>query len=174
MFGTLEMLFHQQALSHVVILYDTLLDIYNNDLSIEAYLAKIKGIADQLATINQPIPDSELVKRTLRGLPHTLEYQPFAQGIANRHTPISFTEALAIRVTFLKGLVKDNLNPILAHALFTAFRKFSYNNAIAHTAKATLYSTWHHLLGHPSSKILQQLVTDQLICTMDKFSFDVL
>ncbi|KAG5232740.1 Reverse transcriptase, RNA-dependent DNA polymerase [Salix suchowensis] len=60
-----------------------------------AYLAKIKGIADQLAAISQPVPDSELVKRTLRGLPHTLEYQPFAQGIANRHTPISFTELRA-------------------------------------------------------------------------------
>ncbi|KAG6761713.1 hypothetical protein POTOM_034943 [Populus tomentosa] len=92
---TLETLFHQQTLSRADILHDTLLDTYKNDMSIEAYLAKIKGIADQLATISQPVPDSELVKRTLRGLPHTLEYQPFAQGIANRHTPITFTELRA-------------------------------------------------------------------------------
>ncbi|KAJ6340125.1 hypothetical protein OIU77_007970 [Salix suchowensis] len=64
-------------------------------MSIEAYLAKIKGITDQFAAISQPVPDSELVKRTLRGLPHTLEYQPFAQDIANIHTPISFTELRA-------------------------------------------------------------------------------
>ena len=92
---TLETLFHQQTLSRADILHDTLLDTYKNDMSIEAYLAKIKGIADQLAAISQPVPDSELVKRTLRGLPHTLEYQPFAQGIANRHTPITFTELRA-------------------------------------------------------------------------------
>ena len=41
---TLETLFHQQTLSRAVILHDTLLDTYKNDLSIEAYLAKIKGI----------------------------------------------------------------------------------------------------------------------------------
>jgi len=55
---TLEMLFHQQTLNRVDILHDTLLDTYKNDLSIKAYLAKIKGIADQFAAINQLIPDS--------------------------------------------------------------------------------------------------------------------
>jgi len=76
-------------------------------------------------------------------------------------------------VILLKGPVKDNLYPIPAHALFTSLRKFSCNNAtfVAHTAKAALCSTWHRRLGHPSSKILQQLVTDKLICTSDKFSF---
>jgi len=43
---TLETLFHQQTLSRADILHYTLLDTYKNDLSIEAYLAKIKGIAD--------------------------------------------------------------------------------------------------------------------------------
>ncbi|KAF9664755.1 hypothetical protein SADUNF_Sadunf16G0051000 [Salix dunnii] len=57
---TLETLFHQQTLSRVDILHDTLLDTYKNDMSIEAYLVKIKGIANKLAAINQPIPDSEL------------------------------------------------------------------------------------------------------------------
>ncbi|KAG6748891.1 hypothetical protein POTOM_048829 [Populus tomentosa] len=55
---TLETLFHQQTLSRADILHDTLLHTYKNDMSIEAYLAKIKGIA-------------------------------------NRHTPISFTELRA-------------------------------------------------------------------------------
>ena len=92
---TLKMLFHQQTLSRVDILHDTLLSTNKNNLSIKAYLAKIKGIADQLAAIQQPVPDSELVKRTLCGLLYTLEYQPFAQGIANQHTPISFIELCA-------------------------------------------------------------------------------
>nr|TKS07396.1 hypothetical protein D5086_0000113900 [Populus alba] len=54
---TLETLFHQQTLSRADILHDTLLDTYKNDMSIEAYLAKIKGIIDQLAAINQSVPD---------------------------------------------------------------------------------------------------------------------
>lgn len=89
------MLFHQQTLSRADILHDILLSTYKNNLSIKAYLAKIKGIADQLAAIQQPVPDSELVKRTLCGLLYTLEYQPFAQRIANQHTPISFIELCA-------------------------------------------------------------------------------
>jgi hypothetical protein len=92
---TLEMLFHQQTLSRADILHDTLLDTYKNNLSIKAYLAKIKGIADQLAAIQQLVPDSELVKQTLCGLPYTLEYQTFALGIANQHTLISFIELRA-------------------------------------------------------------------------------
>jgi len=79
---------------------------------------------------------------------------------------------LATRVILLKGPVKDNLYPIPAHALSTSLRKFSCKNAtfVAHTAKAAPCSTCHRRLGHPISKILQQLVTDKLICTSDKFS----
>ena len=79
---------------------------------------------------------------------------------------------LATGVILLKGPVKDNLYPIPAHALSTSLRKFSCNNAtfVAHTTKAAPCSTWHRRLGHPGSKILQQLATDKLICTSDKFS----
>jgi|UPI000193ECFE hypothetical protein len=136
---TLETLFHQQTLSRADILHDTLLDTYKNDLSIEAYLAKIKGIADQLAAINQPVPDSELVKRTLRGLPHTLEYQPFAQGIANRHTPISFTELRARLLIHeqelerIHGRATPLLAPLSHHALvaqqhYQSFRNTNHGN----------------------------------------------
>ncbi|KAB5531962.1 hypothetical protein DKX38_018632 [Salix brachista] len=41
---TLETLFHQQIISRVDILHDTLLDTYKNDMSIEAYFAKIKEL----------------------------------------------------------------------------------------------------------------------------------
>jgi hypothetical protein len=136
---TLETLFHQQTLSRADILHDTLLDTYKNDLSIEVYLAKIKGIADQLAAINQPVPDSELVKRTLRGLPHTLEYQPFAQGIANRHTPISFTELRARLLIHeqelerIHGRATPLLAPLSHHALvaqqhYQSFRNTNHGN----------------------------------------------
>ncbi|KAG5232741.1 Reverse transcriptase, RNA-dependent DNA polymerase [Salix suchowensis] len=120
---TLETLFHQQTLSRADILHDTLLDTYKNDMSIEAYLAKIKGIADQLAAISQPVPDSELVKRTLRGLPHTLEYQPFAQGIANRHTPISFTKLRARLLVHEQELerIRGRVAPPLASPSHHAF-----------------------------------------------------
>jgi transcription elongation factor len=40
------MLFHQQTLSRADILHYTLLNTYKNNLSIEAYLVKIKRIAD--------------------------------------------------------------------------------------------------------------------------------
>ncbi|KAH8491861.1 hypothetical protein H0E87_021451 [Populus deltoides] len=136
---TLETLFHQQTLSHADILHDTLLDTYKNDLSIEAYLAKIKGITDQLAAINQPVPDSELVKRTMRGLPHTLEYQPFAQGIANQHTPISFTELRAQLLVHeqelecIRGRATPPLAPLSHHALvaqqhYQSFRNTNHGN----------------------------------------------
>ena len=103
-------------------------------MSIEAYLTKIKDIAYQLAVINQPVPDSELVKRTLRGLPHTLKYQPFAQGITNRHTPISFTE---LRTRFLiheqeleciHGRATPPLTPLSHHALVAQQHYQSFHN----------------------------------------------
>ena len=79
---------------------------------------------------------------------------------------------LATGVILLKGPVKDNLYPIPAHALLASLRKFSCNNAavVAHTAKAASCSTWHRQLGHRGSQILQQLLTDKLICTSDKLS----
>lgn len=58
-------------------------------MTIEAYLAKIKSISDNLAAINHPILESELVTRTLNGLPNTLEYQPVVFAIENRETRAS-------------------------------------------------------------------------------------
>ncbi|KAF9673911.1 hypothetical protein SADUNF_Sadunf10G0073100 [Salix dunnii] len=319
---TLETLFHQQTLSRADILHDTLLDTYKNDMSIETYLAKIKGIADQLAAISQPVPDIELLERIRgRATPplaplshHALNFRgssasilgqypthhspsfadlsnkPFNNNVQhgkNRfHTgnnsgnrsqfgrscyrgrcqickqeghsasncnycytrpnsnnsdnlfaqfagvhvsdltaptegsldcvsshwlgdtgatnhmasntdlvqqPLPFNGTsgvyvgngeslcishignssihlgskslslndilvdLATGVILLKGPVKDNLYPIPAHALSTAFRKLSCNSAIACITKTAPCSTWHRRLGHPGSKILRQL-----------------
>ncbi|KAF9661585.1 hypothetical protein SADUNF_Sadunf19G0084100 [Salix dunnii] len=58
---------------------------------------------------------------------------------------------LAIGVTLLKGLVKENIYQILVHELSYCLRKFSYSNTTiyAHTAKVAPSSTLHHWLGHP-------------------------
>ncbi|OMO54374.1 NB-ARC domain-containing protein [Corchorus capsularis] len=92
---TLETIFNQQCQAKLDLLRDELQSINKGSMSIEEYLAKIKSIADNLAAINNPISDSELVTRTLNGLPHTMEYQPIVVAIENRENPISFNDLKA-------------------------------------------------------------------------------
>ncbi|OMO81435.1 Reverse transcriptase, RNA-dependent DNA polymerase [Corchorus capsularis] len=114
---TLETIFNQQCQAELDLLRDELQSINKGSMSIEEYLAKIKSIADNLAAINNPISDSELVTRTLNGLPHTMEYQPIVVAIENRENPISFNDLkarLLVHEQRLKRLQALSPQPLLS------------------------------------------------------------
>ena len=74
-------------------------------MPIEEYLAKIKSLTNNLAIINHPVLQYELVTRTLNGLPNTIEYQPIVCVHQNRENHISFDE-LKARLLVYKQRIK--------------------------------------------------------------------
>lgn len=60
------------------------------DLSIDAYMGKIKELADSLQAIDRVLTDSELLLYALNGLPPS--YESFVTMSSNQIPPPSFTE----------------------------------------------------------------------------------
>jgi hypothetical protein len=56
------------------LLRDRLQNVKKGNSTAEQYLAEIKGLADKLAAINHPVPESEIVTRMLNGLQNDPDY----------------------------------------------------------------------------------------------------
>lgn len=77
------------------LLRDRLQNVKKGNSTAEQYLAEIKGLADKLAAINHPVPESEIVTRMLNGLQNDPDYQPFVFAIENRELPPTFNDLRA-------------------------------------------------------------------------------
>ena len=69
--------------------------MYDSD-SINSYLMKVSELRDQLAAINDPVDDKELVTIALNGLPSS--WEPFIQGLCAWKKPTKFDKLWALCV----------------------------------------------------------------------------
>ncbi|KAF8388142.1 hypothetical protein HHK36_026808 [Tetracentron sinense] len=85
----LERSFASQTTARQFQIRTELQSIKKGQLSISDYLEKIKSLADELAAIQQPLPERELVFCVLHGL--DFDYHPFITTVTNGELP-SFEE----------------------------------------------------------------------------------
>lgn len=98
---SLESIFQQQCQAKLDLLLDELQSLTKGTFSIEDYLLKIKTLADNLAAINHPVSESELVTPTLNGLPSTMEYQPVVKINKIHQKHFKYRETLILRTEHL-------------------------------------------------------------------------
>ena len=76
--------------THIMSLKERLASITKGDSSVSNYLCSIRSIADELALIDHPVDDLDLVIAALNGLGST--FREFTASIRTRDTPLLFDE----------------------------------------------------------------------------------
>lgn len=105
---TLEHLFASQSKARIMQI-KMQLSTTKKELSVSAYFNKMKGLADTLTAIGQPLHKKEIVTYILVGLDS--DYDPLVTSITTRSEAISFSDLYAHMLSFEKLI--ENHNPEL-------------------------------------------------------------
>ena len=82
MYDALKKLYENENPSRILALKDQLRQVkFTKDDSISYYFLKISQIKDQLAVVDESVPDRDLVFTSMAGLPS--KWKPFVKGICN-------------------------------------------------------------------------------------------
>lgn len=114
---TLKKMFASKTRARIMHLKERLTRITKGVSPIAEYLHSIKATADELAIINSPLDDVDLVIHTLNGLGS--EYREIATAIRTRENPISFDDLHDLLSDFENYLNREENNtssPIMATA----------------------------------------------------------
>jgi hypothetical protein len=84
-------LYHDNQLQRAVFYEAEFRNLYQGDLSITDYCAKLKSLADNLRDIGQPVSEPSQVLNLLRGL--NPKYRHAISAITSRHPPHTFLSA---------------------------------------------------------------------------------
>ncbi|KAF8399460.1 hypothetical protein HHK36_015325 [Tetracentron sinense] len=87
-----------QCCSRVLQLKEQFQSLKKRGMSITDYLDKMKGIADSLEAVGQPVSDYDLCNQVLNGLGQ--EYDPVDTSVLNRDSPIIFDDLFGQLLTF--------------------------------------------------------------------------
>jgi hypothetical protein len=79
-------LYHDNQLQHAVFYEDEFHNLYQGDLSITDYCAKLKSLADNLRDVGQPISEPSQVMNLLHGLNPKYHHPSLPSPRATRHT----------------------------------------------------------------------------------------
>lgn len=114
---TLKKMFASKTRARIMHLKERLTRFTKGVSPISEYLHSIKAIADELAIINSPLDDVDLVIHTLNGLGS--EYREIATAIRTRENPVSFDDLYDLLSDFENYLNREENNtspPIIATA----------------------------------------------------------
>ncbi|KAK2975381.1 hypothetical protein RJ640_012392 [Escallonia rubra] len=110
----LIILFANKSRSRVMSLKERLLNNPRGNRSIPEYLQQMRAIADDLALVDNPISEDDLVLYILVGIGP--EFKEIAAALRARDTPISFDELYDKLGDYELQLKKDDLTPSLSIA----------------------------------------------------------
>ncbi|XP_010277266.1 PREDICTED: uncharacterized protein LOC104611766 [Nelumbo nucifera] len=85
---TLKSLYSPRGIASFIGLRNELDALRKNDLSMTAYLQKLKVLGDKLATIGEPLTNSQLIHHVLNGI--SPDYDAFSIAIITRTDELSF------------------------------------------------------------------------------------
>lgn len=88
--AAIESMFVSQSRARVIATRMALATVSKGSSTISEYFAKVKGLADDMASAGRKIEDEELVSYILTGL--DLDYDPVVSAVAARVEPISVNE----------------------------------------------------------------------------------
>jgi hypothetical protein len=88
---TIHALYHDNQLQHVIFYKAEFHNLYQGDLSITDYCAKLKSMADNLRDVGQPVSEPSQVLNLLRGL--NPKYRHAISAITSCHPPYMFLSA---------------------------------------------------------------------------------
>ena len=115
---TLKKMFASKTRSCIMHLKERLSRTTKGSKSVSEYLQGIKSISDELAVINKPVDDDDLVIHALNGLGS--EYKEVSAALRTCENPIAFAELHDLLVDYENVLQRDDESaPVLtAHAAY--------------------------------------------------------
>jgi len=104
----LQKMFASKTRAHIMHLKERLTRFTKGSSCITEYLTNVKAIADELAIINSPLDDIDLVIHTFNGL--GTEYREITTAIRARENPISFENLHDLLTNFETNLKRDEIS----------------------------------------------------------------
>ncbi|KAG5613971.1 hypothetical protein H5410_013795 [Solanum commersonii] len=83
-----------------------------DNVSIESYVQKAKGITVKLAALQHPVPNDDLVEFVLAGLGPS--YRPFTRSLESRHEEITFDALYRLLLNEERQLKRDEAFTVIA------------------------------------------------------------
>ncbi|CAJ2637895.1 unnamed protein product [Trifolium pratense] len=131
----LQKMFASKTRSRIMHLKERLSRLNKGASPVSEYLNNVKAIADELAIINSPLDDIDLVIHTLNGL--GTEYREITTAIRARENPISFDNLHDLLTDFETYLKRDEINNDSSSLESIAKRGNSYGGSYPNNGGST-------------------------------------